>query len=109
VAMPFIVFPRKGGVPEGKSMIHTTILVDTGIYSVIRHPQYLGGAIIMFSLILFSQHWLVAAIGITAIVLLYITTIQEDKFLIKKFGVSYEDYMKCVPRWNIFLGIIRKI
>ncbi|MFX0210361.1 MAG: methyltransferase family protein, partial [Candidatus Hodarchaeota archaeon] len=88
VAVPFIIFPRKGGVPEGKSMVHTTILVNTGIYSIVRHPQYLGGALIMFSLILFSQHWLVAVIGLPGIILLYITTVQEDKFLLKKFGIA---------------------
>ena len=42
VMAPIIMFPRHGGVEKGKSFVHTTRLVDTGIYSIIRHPQYFG-------------------------------------------------------------------
>jgi protein-S-isoprenylcysteine O-methyltransferase Ste14 len=38
--LPIIEFRRRGGVGKGESYIHTTKLVDTGIYSVVRHPQY---------------------------------------------------------------------
>ena len=52
---PNIVFKRRGGVPEGKSYIHTTKLVNDGIYGVIRHPQYTGGMVIAFSMCLIVQ------------------------------------------------------
>ncbi len=32
---------RSDGVPKGRSFVHTTAIVDTGIYTVVRHPQYL--------------------------------------------------------------------
>ena len=35
-------FGMKGGAPEGESLVHTTVLVDSGVYAVVRHPQYLG-------------------------------------------------------------------
>ena len=31
---------KMGQAPEGGSPLRTTVLVDTGIYSVVRHPQY---------------------------------------------------------------------
>ena len=37
--LPIITFRRKGGVPKGESYTKTTILVDTGIYAIVRHPQ----------------------------------------------------------------------
>jgi protein-S-isoprenylcysteine O-methyltransferase Ste14 len=43
VMAPIIMFPRRGGVARGKSFVHTTKLVNTGIYAVVRHPQYTGG------------------------------------------------------------------
>jgi len=43
VIAPIVLFPRCGGVPKGKSFVNTTQLVDTGIYAIVRHPQYLGG------------------------------------------------------------------
>ena len=48
VMAPIIIFPRRGGVAKGKSFVHTTRLVDTGIYAVVRHPQYLGGILSIF-------------------------------------------------------------
>ena len=48
VMAPIVMFPRRGGVSRGKSFVHTTQLVDTGIYAVVRHPQYLGGILAIF-------------------------------------------------------------
>jgi len=39
VMAPIIMFPRRGDVAKGKSFVHTTRLVDTGIYAIVRHPQ----------------------------------------------------------------------
>jgi len=41
--MPFYTLRERGGVPEGESYMKTTKLVETGVYSVVRHPQYLAG------------------------------------------------------------------
>ncbi|MHA2603464.1 MAG: hypothetical protein AM324_015195 [Candidatus Thorarchaeota archaeon SMTZ1-83] len=30
-------FRMRGGAPEGESIVHTTVLVDSGVYSVVRH------------------------------------------------------------------------
>ena len=38
--LPVIEFRKKGRVRQGKSYIHTTQIVDTGIYSIVRHPQF---------------------------------------------------------------------
>ncbi|MCK4530540.1 MAG: hypothetical protein KAU44_05130, partial [Candidatus Marinimicrobia bacterium] len=38
VMSPIIMFPRRGGVKKGRSFVHTTKLVDTGIYAIVRHP-----------------------------------------------------------------------
>ena len=37
---PVFAFRRKGGVGKGQSYTQTTKLVATGIYSIVRHPQY---------------------------------------------------------------------
>jgi protein-S-isoprenylcysteine O-methyltransferase Ste14 len=31
--------PQEGGVAKGEGYIKTTVLVDTGIYAIVRHPQ----------------------------------------------------------------------
>lgn len=108
VMAPIVLFPRRGGVPKGKSFVYTTRLVDTGIYAIVRHPQYTGGiyAIFLATLLLYP-HWLFAILGAIGIVFLYLSSREEDKRLVGKFGDDYTSYMQRVPGMNIFLGIVR--
>ena len=108
VMTPIIVFPRRGGVPKKKSFVHTTRLVYTGIYAVVRHPQYTGGVYAIFlTTFLWYPHWLFAVLGVLGTLAIYMGCREEDQRLIEKFGNDYKSYMKRVPRMNIFLGIFR--
>ncbi len=108
VMAPIIMFPRRGGIPKGKSFVHTTQLVDTGIYAVVRHPQYTGGVYSIFiTTLLFYPHWLFMVLGAIGTTVIYFSCREEDQRLIQQFGEKYEAYMKRVPRMNIFLGIMR--
>jgi protein-S-isoprenylcysteine O-methyltransferase Ste14 len=108
VMAPIVMFPRRGDVPKGKSFVSTTRIVDTGIYALVRHPQYTGGIYAIFiTTFLLYPHWLFAIFGILGIVVIVLGIKEEDKKLIKKFGDDYVSYMKRVPRMNIFLGILR--
>jgi protein-S-isoprenylcysteine O-methyltransferase Ste14 len=108
VLAPIIMFPRRGGVQEGKSFVHTTQLVDTGIYSVIRHPQYTGGVYSIFiTTLLWYPHWLFAVLGVIGTVVIYLSIKEEDKLMVEKFGDDYVRYMQRVPGMNIFLGVMR--
>ena len=110
VMAPIIMFPRWGGVPKGKSFANTTRLVDTGIYSAVRHPQYLGGMFSVFiTTLLWYPHWLFGVLGTIGIVVLYMGAREEDQRLIKQFGEDYKRYMQRVPRINILAGSIRLI
>ena len=108
VMAPIVMFPRRGGVARGKSFVHTTRLVDTGIYAVVRHPQYLGGILAIFlATLLLYPHWLFVVLGIPGAAILYLSTGEEEKRLIERFGRDYRDYMQRVPRMNLVLGFIR--
>lgn len=106
--LPIIIFRVKGGVPQGKSYIKTTVLVDDGLYAIVRHPQYLAGILFNLALILISQHWLIASLGVPAMVLMYMDIQNADQSEIEKFGDAYLAYMDRVPQTNFILGIIRQ-
>ena len=106
---PNFIFKKYGGVKKGENYTQTTKLVDRGIYSIIRHPQYGGGLFTAFSLILIQQTLVSIILGIICISTSYLAMIFEEKRLIDKFGVEYEEYMKKVTRVNLILGLIRKI
>jgi len=106
--LPVVEFRKKGEVKEGKSYIHTTKLVKTGIYSVVRHPQYVTFIMWAISGMLLFQHWIAILVGIPIIQLTYIDLIKADKDAIEKFGDDYKAYMRKVPRANFLLGVIRR-
>jgi len=105
--LPVFEFRKKGGVKKGKSYIHTTKLVDTGIYVIVRHPQYVTFMLWAIAGMFLFQHWVAILLGIPVIPLMYIDLLNADKDGIKKFGEEYKKYMKRVPRANFVLGIIR--
>ena len=109
IILPRFAFRSKGRPEKGKDWTETTIVVDTGIYAVVRHPLYLGWLLMYVALILLSQHWLTVIIGIPGMACVYLISRQEDQRLIEKFGDEYKDYMQKVPRINLLAGIIRLV
>lgn len=108
VMAPVLTFPRRGGVPRGKSFVHTTRLVDTGFYAVVRHPQYTGGILAIFvTSALWYPHWLFWVLGVVGIAVIYLGCMEEDRRMLEKFGEDYAAYMKKVPRVNFVLGLLR--
>jgi protein-S-isoprenylcysteine O-methyltransferase Ste14 len=106
--LPIITFRRKGGVPKGESYTKTTVLVDTGIYAIVRHPQN-GTAWLLINLgvMLIARHWTSVVLGLTSMGFVYADTFKADQYCIIKFGDYYKRYMERVPRVNFMAGIIR--
>jgi len=107
--LPVIEFRKEGRVRKGKSYIHTTKLVNTGLYSIVRHPQFVTFILWAIAGMLLFQHWIIVLLGIPIIPLTYIDLIRADKAAIEKFGDEYKAYMERVPRANFLLGIIRHL
>lgn len=107
--IPIFEFRRKGNIKQGKSYVHTTKLVDTGLYAIIRHPQFTTWMVWTVAGMLLFQHWIVIILGLLIIPLTYIDLQRSDKQLLKKFGTQYERYMKTGPRVNFILGIYHYI
>jgi len=103
-----IVYFRKEGKPgEGKSLMNTTVLVESGTYGIVRHPYILGSILMMCAAILISQHWLAAIVGVPVSACFYSGAVEEEEGLMVKFGDDYKRYMEKVPRMNFVLGIVR--
>ena len=106
---------KMGEVPKGKSSsrLHqiaphgTTVLVDSGIYAAVRHPQYLCWIFFNTAVILIAQDWVVAIIGFASMLTIYMQAGQDDQSLVKQFGDDYKRYMQKVPRMNLLVGVIR--
>jgi protein-S-isoprenylcysteine O-methyltransferase Ste14 len=75
-------------------------LIISGFYRYVRNPIYVGVLLIFLGHFLWFGYWallmyaIVSFLGVHAFVVLY-----EEPTLKRKFGPSYEDYLKRVPRW----------
>jgi protein-S-isoprenylcysteine O-methyltransferase Ste14 len=106
---PIYILRRHGAVAHGKSYVETTQLVQSSLYAIVRHPQYLGGMLFALALIFLAQQWVVLLLGITSIILIYIEIQSADQACIEKFGQTYRSYMQRVPQINFLLGINRAL
>jgi protein-S-isoprenylcysteine O-methyltransferase Ste14 len=105
---PIFALRTRGRVPDGKSYMATTTLVNTGIYAIVRHPQG-GTAGILFNLALalIGQHWLLVVLAAVGMALIYVDTFNADEACIEKFGEEYVRYMERVPSVNFVVGLLR--
>jgi len=109
VVYPIAYFKRKGNVDKGKAYVHTNKVVNTGLYSIVRHVQYTGGILSIFVATPFLYpHWIFIILGIPGIFLIYLGTKREDRFLIEKFGAEYKEYKDKVPAINLIWGMVLK-
>ena len=105
--VPILVFRRHGRVAKGRTYIHTTQLVTSGVYSIVRHPQFLAWDFLALAVMCITQHWGVYAAGGIGIVVNHLTMTKADRDLVDKFGDPYREYMDQVPQWNLLIGLWR--
>jgi len=74
-------------------------LQTTGIYSISRHPFYLGFIFILFSSCLFNPHYINILAFIGAWLIHHFIMIKEEQFLSSRYGEEYRQYAKRVKRY----------
>ncbi len=109
IILAIVNLRRKGKPLEGEAFTATTVVVKRGVYSIVRHPLYLGWLLTYPAAMLVSQHWLIVILGVIGIASIDQITRTADEELVEKFGVDYETYMQEVPRLNIIIGIFWKL
>jgi protein-S-isoprenylcysteine O-methyltransferase Ste14 len=105
VIFSFVGLRHKGKPKSGWE--HTTLLIDSGVFQIVRHPLYLGTAIWTIGIMLVIQSVPSTILGLVAIFCFWMASKGEEEFNIKKFGQGYQEYMREVPRWNVFKGLGR--
>jgi protein-S-isoprenylcysteine O-methyltransferase Ste14 len=75
-------------------------LVATGFYRYVRNPMYVGVLAIIIGHFLWFGYWNLLIYAIIVFVAFHtFVTYYEEPTLRRKFGISYENYLKKVPRW----------
>lgn len=72
-------------------------VVTTGVYSIIRHPQYVGGLLAHVGISFLLSAWYSLLSTPLMIVVVYLISRKEEVELVKEFGEDYKSYQKRVP------------
>lgn len=72
-------------------------VIHTGVYSRVRHPQYLGALLAHFAISILLSAFSSFLLTPFMFVYLYLLARKEEKELIREFGSTYEEYKTKVP------------
>jgi len=111
IFLPILLFPAILSLVFGLYLIeksHKAVLIkktdkpkfiDSGVYSWIRHPMYLGILMFCLSFFFLSPSLLSLVIWIAFFIIYDRMTIFEEKDLVRILGKKYINYQKRVPKW----------
>ncbi len=85
MAVVYLYFPEESEIQEHE------------IYSVIRHPTYLGGILLGLAGMFFRFSVYSILIGLVVMLVFRLQLWKEEKELIERFGEGYIEYRKKVP------------
>jgi protein-S-isoprenylcysteine O-methyltransferase Ste14 len=75
-------------------------LVREGPYRWVRNPMYIGVfSVLAGEIILFHSLWLLAYMLLVGVIVHLFVVLYEEPHLARRFGESYEAYLRTVPRW----------
>ncbi|SMO84829.1 methyltransferase family protein [Fodinibius sediminis] len=85
--------PTDPGCPTGK-------LVTSGIFSVSRHPLYLGGlCVVAGTALALDIPWMLVLLSAAVIACRYLLITPEERYLAAQFSKDYQTYAASVHRW----------
>jgi protein-S-isoprenylcysteine O-methyltransferase Ste14 len=93
------VFGR-AGTPE---------LLDSGVYSLVRHPMYLGGLMILLGFLFLNLSIIALVIWAVYAFLCDWMATYEEKDLLRVLGDKYANYQSDVPKWLMFSSRLRRV
>jgi len=104
ISIPFIAMGAWFGIKGVKQTSlkvaethRTETIITSGVYSIVRHPQYLGGLLahVGVSFLLSAVYSLL--VTPLMVFLVYLLSKKEEEELIREFGKEYQSYKKKVP------------
>ncbi|SOD02638.1 Protein-S-isoprenylcysteine O-methyltransferase Ste14 [bacterium JGI 053] len=88
----------RGTSGRNRRVQNAQVLNTTGLYSIVRHPLYLGNALMWSGIAIFPRVWAAAVfVGVFFWVFYERVMLAEEDFLRFKFGAEYERWADRTP------------
>lgn len=72
-------------------------IITDGVFSIVRHPQNLGGALLHLGMCLLFSAWYALLFTPLFLIFDYLVAAKEEKELLRVFSKDYEAYRRKVP------------
>ncbi len=111
LSFPILILPAALLFIVGRYLIvksHSEVLVenpknakfiDSGVYSSVRHPMYLGGLLLLLSFLFISASLVALGVWIVFFIILNNMAAYEEKELVRLLGKKYVNYQSKVHKW----------
>ena len=73
--------------------------MSKGVYAISRNPQYLGFFLAYLGTGITCASWIFLIFALVWIVSWQIGIVEEERFLLEKYGEAYRQYKSRTPRW----------
>lgn len=77
-------------------------LITTGIFSITRNPFFLSIDIYFLGIALIFANPFFIGFAVLGMISIHFYILKEEKFMLKVYGVAYENYRKSVKRYICF-------
>ncbi len=88
---------RETGMELAETHCSPKKILDKGIYSIVRHPQYFGWILAHIGISILLSVWYSMLFTPVLIVCVYVISKKEEVELIREFGEEYAHYKENVP------------
>ena len=78
-------------------------MATQGLYRASRNPQWLGMAAMLFGTCVAIGSWTAVTLWLAAAVGYHFRILGEETACRRQYGAAYEDYLKRVPRYLLFV------
>ncbi|MFH1885651.1 MAG: isoprenylcysteine carboxylmethyltransferase family protein [Pseudomonadota bacterium] len=93
-----IGYKARGTSGRNTQQQEASVLNTRGMYSMVRHPLYLGNFIIWFGLaLMFGEWWMATIVGLIFWVYYERIIFAEEEFLRREFGQEFLDWAEGIP------------
>ncbi len=92
-------FPILAGLPEIRGTGDAGALLNKGIYAHIRHPRYTGFLVGGIGMALFTNYLGIYVLTLIILPALFLLILLEERELDARFGDTYREYRRTVPRF----------
>ena len=94
-----LTFGVLAGLPELSESRYPGKLLTEGLYAKVRHPRYIEIFLATLGYALFANYLGTYLLTAAAVPVIFLIVLLEERELRERFGESYEQYCKDVPRF----------